>query len=260
MIRRLIPVVSLLLLSTGCAPLGPRAPESQVSVGSRSLEPTWQVIGSYSTTFDASHLERSRNITMAAARLDGVVIAPRERWSFNNAVGERTLDAGWQLAPALDVDGANPSVGGGICQVSSTTYNALLLGDLRIRQRFPHSRPVRYIPLGRDATVSWGDKDLVMTNPHDFAVRLRARILPGRLMVQLLAARPLNYEVRLETADAEPAAPRKELQILDNPNRLAVGGVWIKLYRHRLRRGSIYETERIGRSSFYPFKIAEEIP
>lgn len=250
--------LSLLLLSAGCTTFGTRAPEAPTPAGSRALEPTWHVVGGYSTTFDPQRTDRSHNIGKAATRVDGALIPAGGTWSFNKRVGERTLDGGWRLAPALDVEGANPSVGGGICQVSSTVYNALLLGDLRVRQRFPHSRPVRYIPLGRDATVSWGDKDLVVRNPHPFPVRLRTRIVRARLLVQLLAPARLGYEVRLETADSEPAAPRKELQILESPNRLAVGGVWIKLYRHRVRRGSTYETERVGRSSFYPYRIAEE--
>lgn len=249
------------LAAAGCsAGNARRAAATPEPARERAPEVAWRVIGSYSTVFSLDQSERSVNIRLAASRLDGATIGPGETFSFNTAVGPRQLGGGWRLAPALVLEGARLSVGGGICQVSSTVYNATLLGDLRLVERHAHTRPVRYIPLGRDATVSWGSKDLRMRNPHDFSVRLRTSVRHDRLVVELLAPARLAYEVRLETADAEPASPRLELQVLENPDRLAVGGVWVKLYRHRLRRGSVYQSERIGRSSFYPYKIPEPDP
>lgn len=254
-------VIALWILSAaGCAnhvhrrDVDPAAPAA-----ARAPEPAWMVIGAYSTRFKISQPDRNHNVAMAAARLNGAEVPAHGAWSFNREVGQRTVDGGWRVAPVLLLEGARPAVGGGICQVSSTVYNAALLADMRATQRHAHSRPVRYIPLGRDATVSWGAKDLVLTNPHPFPIRLQATVLYDRLSVRVLAPQALGYEVRLETADAEPASLRKELQILESPDRLAVGGVWVKLYRHRLRDGSVFESERVGRSSFYPFKVEDEL-
>ena len=218
----------------------------------------WHVVGSYSTRFKLAETDRNFNIQVAADTLNGLTIPAQSPWSFNEVVGNRTLDRGWRLAPSLAFDGAEPAAGGGICQVSSTVYNAALLADLGIRQRHPHSRPVPYIALGRDATVAWGIKDLQLDNPHPFPLKLRAKVVHDRLVVELLAPSPLAYEVRLKTGDYEPASPRREYQVLENPDRIAVGGVWVKLYRQRLRDGSVYETERVGRSTFYPYKIEAE--
>ncbi len=225
----------------------------------RGAESAWTAIGAYTTSFDLGMADRAHNIEKAVARLDGLELPAGAQWSFNGAVGQRTLEGGWKLAPTLVLEGKQLDVGGGICQVSTTVYNAALFADLSVRQRHPHSRPIRYVPLARDATVSWGTKDLVLRNEHDFPVRFEAYVVHDRLTVRVLAPKALDYEVRLQTGDPEPATPRKELQVLENPDRLAVGGVWVKLYRHRVRDGSVYQTEKVGRSTFYPYKIKEEI-
>lgn len=253
-------VVLSLVLIGGCASVTEqRTREVASPIVQRAPEPAWEVIGSYSTRFDVQQIDRSFNIGQAVKQLDGVEIPAHGAFSFNESVGRRTLEGGWRMAPVLVLEGVELAVGGGICQVSSTVYNAALLGDMSVTTRFPHTRPVRYVPLGRDATVSWGAKDLRLVNPHSFPVRITARLAFDRLVIELRAPRTLPYEVRVETADAEPATPKKELQVLENPDRLAVGGVWIKLYRHRLRDGSVYESERVGRASFYPYKIKEPL-
>lgn len=213
------------------------------------------VLSSYSTSFVEGQDDRNHNIRLAAEKLDGAVIPPGEAWSFNQHVGPRTLERGWRAAPTLTIEGRELGEGGGVCLVSSTVYNAMLLADLAILERSPHSRPIRYIPLGRDATVDYGVKDLRVRNRHAFPVRIAARVVGRRLVVEVLGRRPLGYDVQLETADSEPASPRKEIQVIDRTDDLAVAGVWVKLYRHRVKEGSVFETERIGAASYYPFKI-----
>lgn len=220
-------------------------------------EPTWHRIGSFSTTFDVTEVERSHNIRQAAKHLDGATMPPRGRLSFNREVGPRTIARGYHVAPVLMLEGARPALGGGICQVSTTLYNAVLYAGLRIVHRYAHSRPIRYVPLGRDATVSWGSKDLVIQNPNPHPIRLNVFTRNGRLFIDVYAPVRLGYEVRLETADHEQATPRKKLQVLAQPDLLSVGGVWVKLYRHKVINGSVVSTERIGRPTYYPFKRKE---
>ena len=233
-------------------------PDRIAEVPTAEVPADWHVVGSYSTRIKLAETNRNFNIQVAVERLNGLTIPARSPWSFNAVVGDRTLDRGWRLAASLAFDGPEPAAGGGICQVSSTVYNAALLADLAVSQRHPHSRPVPYIALGRDATVAWGIKDLRLENPHPFPLKISARVVHDRLVVALLAPSRLTYEVRIKTGDYEPASPRREYQVLENPDRIAVGGVWVKLYRQRLRDGSIYETERVGRSTFYPYKIEPE--
>lgn len=225
-----------------------RTPEVTVPAG-------WVVLGAYTTSFREDELDRSANIRVAAERLNGVTIEPGTTWSFNRTVGRRDVANGYRIAPTLTLQGKEPALGGGVCQVSTTLFNALLLADLGIVERHPHSRPVRYVALGRDAAVDWGSKDLKVQNRHPFPLMMTTLVDGGRLTTRLYGPSSLAHDVVVEVGDLEPAAPRKELQVLENPDDLAVGGVWVKLYRKRLKDGSVYEVERIGKPSFYPWKL-----
>ncbi len=132
------------------------------------------VIGQCTTTLDDTQVGRRANVALAARVIDGVVVEPGAEFSFNRVVGERTTEAGYVDARVI-VDGRNqPGLAGGICQVSSTLYNAALLAGMEITERHAHSRPVPYLPPGRDATVAYGSLDLRFTNPLDFPVTVRA--------------------------------------------------------------------------------------
>ena len=204
----------------------------------------------------ARELRRGRQPRrLAAERLHGVTIEPGAIWSFNRTVGRRDVLNGYRIAPTLTLQGKEPALGGGVCQVSTTVFNALLLADLGIEERHPHSRPVRYVALGRDAAVDWGSKDLKVKNHHPFPLKITAQVDGGRLTTRLFGPRALVHDVVIEVGDLEPAAPRKELQVLESPDDLAVGGVWVKLYRKRMKDGSVFEVERVGKPSFYPWKV-----
>ncbi len=97
---------------------------------------------------------RVENIVLATRSLNHELITPGETFSFNRVVGPRTMERGYKLAPIIVGNSVIPGRGGGICQVSSTLYNAVLNADLEVVERSPHSRPVDYVPRGKDATVS----------------------------------------------------------------------------------------------------------
>ncbi|MEW5921079.1 MAG: VanW family protein [Bacillota bacterium] len=97
---------------------------------------------------------RAENIKLAAASINNYLLAPGEIFSFNQVTGHSKPGRGYQLAPIIVGNTVIPGYGGGVCQVSTTLYNAVLFADLEVVERFPHSRPVGYVPIGRDATVS----------------------------------------------------------------------------------------------------------
>lgn len=243
------------LIIAGCASV-PTPPLAAPATAPAPVVPaSWVLLGAYTTSFNDNELERSANIRLAAERLHGVTIEPGAIWSFNRTVGRRDALNGYRIAPTLTLQGKEPALGGGVCQVSTTVFNALLLADLGIEERHPHSRPVRYVALGRDAAVDWGSKDLKVKNHHPFPLKITAQVDGGRLTTRLFGPRALIHDVVIEVGDLEPAAPRKELQVLENPDDLAVGGVWVKLYRKRMKDGSVFEVERVGKPSFYPWKL-----
>jgi vancomycin resistance protein YoaR len=114
------------------------------------------LVSSFTTHFPAYQTNRNNNIKVASGKLSSLVLMPGERLSFNGTVGERTVNAGFQEAGIYLNGKHDKGIGGGICQVSSTLYNAALFGNLKIVHHHNHSMPVAYVPIGRDATVNNG--------------------------------------------------------------------------------------------------------
>src|SRR5690625_2367627 len=131
-------------------------------------------LGSYSTSFNNKNKERSHNISLAAEAIDSYVVFPGESFSFNEVVGERTEEKGYKRAPVIVKGELTEDIGGGICQVSSTLYNAVDLEGIEIVERYSHSRSVPYVPPGKDATVSWWGPDFVFQNHYNQPILIRA--------------------------------------------------------------------------------------
>lgn len=130
-------------------------------------------ISKFSTSYTSSGYARSTNIELAAQKLDGVVIMPGETFSYNQAVGQRTKAAGFKEATAYSNGQVVQEVGGGICQVSSTLYNAVLYANLEIVERTNHGFKPSYVKPGLDATVSWGGPDFKFKNNRNYPVRIK---------------------------------------------------------------------------------------
>ncbi|AZU62912.1 VanW family protein [Neobacillus mesonae] len=153
-------------------------------------------IGSYVTSFNPHNRNRSFNIKLAAEAINNHVVFPEETFSFNKVVGKRTKAKGYLKAPVIVRGEFSEDIGGGICQVSSTLFNAVDNAGLAIVKRFSHSRDVPYIPPGRDATVSWYGPDFVFKNKYQQPVLIRARTLGNLLIINLYSSEGINYQPR----------------------------------------------------------------
>ncbi len=133
------------------------------------------VLGSFSTNYNTGDSNRSHNIALAAQALDQAVIEAGATLSYNQRVGERTTARGYKIAHVYEEGEVRDGIGGGICQVSSTLFNAALVAGLEIVTRHPHMMPVSYLEPGRDATVDWGSGiDLVFRNNTSKSIILRS--------------------------------------------------------------------------------------
>ncbi|MCR4436480.1 MAG: VanW family protein [Clostridiales bacterium] len=132
-------------------------------------------LSSFSTQFHTStqyEINRAKNIRLAVAKINGKILAPGQVFSFNDTVGPRTVDGGYEEAYVY-VDGkVVPGIGGGICQVSSTLYGAVLFSDLEVNERANHMFTVSYVPLGRDAAVAYGQVDFKFKNSTSWPIKL----------------------------------------------------------------------------------------
>ena len=140
---------------------------------------------------------RNANLRKACELLDGTVLKPGQTLSYNEALGERTTANGWLPAPAYSGTMLVDSPGGGICQVSSTLYLASVYSELTIVERRNHGYPVSYIPLGMDATVSWGFTDLKIRNDTPMPVRIQAEESDGYVRVSILGTETRDYTIEM---------------------------------------------------------------
>jgi vancomycin resistance protein YoaR len=150
-------------------------------------------IGRYITSFNQSNKERTNNIKLATNAINNTVLFPGETFSFNKVVGKRTAGKGYLRAPVIIRGSFSEDIGGGICQVSSTLFNAVDNAGLHIIQRFSHSRKVTYIPPGRDATVSWYGPDFVFKNKYNQPILIQAKTLGNKLIIKLYSSDVIEY-------------------------------------------------------------------
>lgn len=155
-------------------------------------------ISTFSTTYDASNTGRSENLRISASKINGTVIMPGEQFSFNGVVGERTVTEGYQDAKIYSDGQVVDGLAGGICQISSTLYNAALLANLQIDERSNHSFTTSYVAPGRDATVVYGIKDLKFTNTREYPIKIEASVANGIAEFTLYGIQEeKEYEVRI---------------------------------------------------------------
>ena len=188
-----------------------------VRVTVNPVEPAWTTvdaealgirkqIASFTTRFHPADVNRTANIYVAAQALDGTILRPGELFSFNQRVGPRVEAAGYKEAPVIINGELVPDIGGGVCQVSTTLYGAVLLAGLKVDARTPHSIPVSYVPMGLDAAVVYDAVDFRFQNNTSGHLLVRAWVEQDRLTVALYGEGPADRPVGLETEIVEVIA------------------------------------------------------
>ncbi|MFI8495240.1 VanW family protein [Peribacillus butanolivorans] len=153
-------------------------------------------IGEYRTYFNVNNKNRYNNISLATDAINNYVVFPEETFSFNQAVGKRTVNKGYLPARVIVKGEFSEGVGGGICQVSSTLYNAIDNAGLQIIHRYSHTRHVPYVPPGRDATVSWYGPDFTFKNKYNQPILIRATTQEGTVSISVYSSDMINNETR----------------------------------------------------------------
>lgn len=161
-----------------------------LTAGAAALEsvPQEREVGSYSTSLVGRTTSQRHNARLALDRLVGATIPAGETFSFNRRVGTFSRDAGFRKAPVSYNGQLIDDWGGGVCQTSTTLYNAALLSGMEVFERHRHRFAPSYVPAGRDAAVAFSNIDLRFRNPHPFPVRVEGSIRNGRLTVRLVGA------------------------------------------------------------------------
>ena len=177
-------------------------------------------VSEFTTHFKVEDYYRASNVRRAAKRLDGIVIGPKQTLSYNDTVGPRTEEAGFQYAPVIFRGELQYRPGGGVCQPSSTLHAAAILCGLQVLKRRSHSWQSSYIASGFDAAVAWRSKDLILKNPYSFPVKIAAEIGETHLTIRLFAKGAPNAWFDLETT---PVSKRSFTQITELSDQLPPG-------------------------------------
>ncbi|MFA7466812.1 MAG: VanW family protein, partial [Desulfotomaculaceae bacterium] len=176
----------------------------------------WGVTGllaEFSTRFNPTQANRNHNIATAAGKMDGLIVGPGEVFSFNRAVGSRGIEQGYRMANVIVGNKLEEGLGGGVCQVSTTLYNAVLLADLAVEQRSNHSIPISYAPVGRDAAVAYDFLDLKFKNNLDSHVLIKTLVRNSDLTVKIYGAPNPDKKVQLSSWITKTVEPKTVYEI-----------------------------------------------
>jgi vancomycin resistance protein YoaR len=150
--------------------------------------PATKILGEYSTEFSSGPKSRNLNIKLAAQAIDNTIVMPGETFSYNDTVGPTNKENGYQRAQIFVRGTKSYGYGGGVCQVSSTLYNAVDEAGLKVVERHNHSLPVSYVPKGKDAATSYGSIDFQFTNTLSYPVEINASVSDNSILVQIVSS------------------------------------------------------------------------
>lgn len=193
-------------------------------------------LSTYATKY-VNNANRTTNLKLAAAKINSKVVMPGETFSFNKVVGQRTVAAGYKNAAIFVNGGVEDGLAGGICQISTTLYNAVNLADLEVTERRNHSQLASYAEPGRDATVVWGSSDLKFENTRDYPIKILFSVSDGIARCSVYGLKGQNeYDVSLETVTVKKTSTT---MVVDAYKVYKQNGVVIK--REKLHRDT-YQT------------------
>ncbi len=234
--------------------------ETTPTVLSSDLTDIDGIIASYTTQFNPADTNRSHNVYLAAKSINGLLVRSGELFSFNSVTGLRLAQYGYKIAPTYVNGELVPDWGGGVCQVSSTLYNAVLLADLAIVERTPHYHPPAYVPLGQDATVADNTLDFKFKNTTGHNIYISASTAGNKLTVTLYGKRNNNLvDIDIVATDIQTLEPNTVIEqdpdlelgkkIITEPGQK---GFIVTTCRVKSRNGKILEREILATDEFKP--------
>ncbi len=203
------------------------------------------VISSFSTSVADQDDAVKKNISIACDRINGAMLKSGDVFSFNETVGEGSVKNGFVDGRVLYRDHIRYEPGGGLCQVSSTLFNVMLMAGCRIVERHRHFQPVTYVPLGLDATIKYGKKDLRMRNTLSQNFYISASMNDKSLIIIIYGEKKLNYRYLIDTDEDEIAIPfAKEKERIRQ-------GISVYVYRKKFKDNELIENFLLYKD-FYP--------
>ena len=222
-------------------------------------EYNWVKIGYFSTWFNQKERGRCENIMIASSFIDGATLQPYGEFSFNQTVGRRTAQAGFKQAKIIQNGEYTEGVGGGVCQVSTTLYNAAILSGLFVTEYHPHSLAVSYVSPSRDAMVS-SKSDFRLYNPYPYPVKIHLTAKNGDLIATvygLNAANEGKIEYKIFTRVVEeipPPEPEERAGEKEEILRKGKCGVKSEAYLEKYEKGALVMRKLLRKDEYLPIR------
>ncbi len=175
-----------------------------------------KVISSFSTSFNTQKTDRSYNIRLACDRINNTLLLPGDEFSMDKALGTRSISNGYRNAPVIIKGNYLEGVGGGVCQVTTTLYVAVLKTKLEVVERRPHSMPLGYVQPGQDATISEGYIDFKFRNNKEYPVLISAQASGNSIVIKIVGKKEEELQsVRLKSVVVKEISPGKDIVLVD---------------------------------------------
>jgi len=223
-----------------------------------------KVISSFSTSFNPQKVDRSYNIKLACDRIDNTILLPGDTFSMDKALGPRTISNGYRNAPVIIKGKFLEGVGGGVCQVTTTLYVAVLKSKLEVVERRPHSMPLGYVDPGQDATISEGYIDFKFKNNKEYPILISAQVSGSNIIIRIVGIEEeVPQTVKLKSVVVKQLPPEKEIVIFDENvpigevvvEKAAVTGQKVVVYRETYDKNNrLVEREKISEDTYQPVR------
>jgi len=219
-------------------------------------------LSTFFTQYDEKNKDRNTNLKLAAAKIDGTILSPGEEFSYNKIVGARSIEAGYKEAKIYQNGKVVDGLGGGICQISSTLYNAVVLANLDVTERFNHQFITSYVKPGRDATVAYGSKDLKFKNNRTYPIRIDVYVSNGMATVDIYGIKENDEKevsIEVETISTIPYETKyiTDSSLTSGEEKLkqrGADGVIVNSYKITKENGTIISKELLSKDTYKPLE------
>ena len=223
-----------------------------------------KVISTFSTSFNPQKADRTFNIRLACEKIDNTILLPGDTFSMDKALGPRSISNGYKNAPVIIQGKFLEGVGGGVCQVTTTLYVAVLKSKLEVVERRPHSMPLGYVEPGQDATISEGYIDFKFRNNKHYPVLISAKVSGGKVIIRIVGIEEeVPQTVKLKSVVVKELHPEKEIVVFDEKvpegeklvEKKAVIGRRVVVYRETYdENNKLVEREKISEDTYQPVR------
>ncbi|MCI9062991.1 MAG: hypothetical protein HFJ17_00040 [Clostridia bacterium] len=216
------------------------------------------LLASFTTRYDERNEDRTNNLKLAVSKINNTILAPGEEFSYNKVVGKRSIAAGYKEAKIYTNGRVEDGLGGGICQISSTLYNAVVFANLNVTERHNHQFVTSYVEPGRDATVVYGAKDLKFVNSRTYPIKIKMSINSGIAKVEIFGIKEetefkINFDTEIVSSVRFATKYEEDSSLKEGEEKVkqkGSNGLVVKAYKVVRKDGVVVSRDLISQDTY----------